>query len=187
MQIQIDPEFQSLIPPLTADERQQLEANVLADGCRDPLVVWRGLLLDGHNRFAICQTHGLHYETHEIELPDRAAAADWVDANQLGRRNLTPDQVFWLVGRRYERTKKATPNPDGVNQHIEVDGQTVHQPTTAERLGAQHGMSERTVRRAGDFAAAVESLKPSVPDIEARVMRGDVPSRSAVELAEVAA
>ena len=38
--IQIDSEFQALIPPLSAEERAQLEANLLADGCRDPLVVW---------------------------------------------------------------------------------------------------------------------------------------------------
>ena len=39
--IVIDPEFQALIPPLQAEERKQLEANIIADGCRDPLVVWR--------------------------------------------------------------------------------------------------------------------------------------------------
>lgn len=38
--ILIDSEFQALIPPLSAEERAQLEANLLADGCRDPLVVW---------------------------------------------------------------------------------------------------------------------------------------------------
>lgn len=54
MNIKIDPEFKALIPPLDADERAQLEANIVADGCRDPLVLWCDVLLDGHNRHEIC-------------------------------------------------------------------------------------------------------------------------------------
>lgn len=46
--IQIDSEFQALIPPLQAEELAQLEANILADGCRDPLVAWGNVLVDGH-------------------------------------------------------------------------------------------------------------------------------------------
>jgi hypothetical protein len=66
----VDKEFAALIAPLSAEERQQLEANLIAHGCRDALVVWRGLLLDGHNRLEICNRHGLAYETTEIDLPD---------------------------------------------------------------------------------------------------------------------
>jgi hypothetical protein len=53
--MKIDKEFQSLIVPLAQDELALLEKNILADGCRDPLVVWKeeGLLLDGHNRFQL--------------------------------------------------------------------------------------------------------------------------------------
>jgi phage N-6-adenine-methyltransferase len=174
----IDPEFRALIPPLTEDERKQLETNILQDGCRDPLVVWNGVLLDGHNRYAICQQWGLEYRTLAIELPDRAAAEDWIDANQLGRRNLTPDQASLLRGRRYNRTKKAQ-NDGGRGTPKGTVDQT--EPRfTAERLAAQHGVSAPTIKRDGQFAAAVETLKPALPDIEARVMRGDVPSRSAV-------
>ena len=61
----IDPEFKALIPPLVPEELAQLEANILADGCRDPLVTWRGILIDGHNRFEICSRHGLEFQTVE--------------------------------------------------------------------------------------------------------------------------
>jgi hypothetical protein len=52
MELTIDPRFKSLIPPLSAEELAQLESNIVADGCRDPLVVWNGygILVDGHNR-----------------------------------------------------------------------------------------------------------------------------------------
>lgn len=175
--VRIDPEFQSLIPPLTADERALLEENIKRDGCRDALVVWNGVLLDGHNRHEICERLGLGYRLKEIDLPSREAAADWIDTNQLGRRNLLPEQASLLRGRRYNRTKK-TQGGTGANQY-QQSGQNV-QSATAELLAEQHCVTERTIRRDGDFAAAVEELKPLVANIEQRVMSGDIPSKSAV-------
>lgn len=87
--VQIDPEFRSLVPPLSQQERDQLEANIVADGCRDPLVVWRDTLIDGHNRYEICTRHGIDFETVEKDFPDRDAARKWIILNQFGRRNIT--------------------------------------------------------------------------------------------------
>lgn len=88
----IDPEFAAVLRPLDSDEFAALEASIVAEGCRDPLVVWagRGVLLDGHHRLAICERHGLPYETREIDLPDRDAAICWIILNQEGRRNEKP-------------------------------------------------------------------------------------------------
>lgn len=97
MEITIDPEFKALIPPLAADELRQLEENILRDGCRDPLVVWNGVLIDGHNRHEICTRHGLPFETKEMVFDDRSHAEEWIIRNQFGRRNLPA----------YERTKLA--------------------------------------------------------------------------------
>jgi len=88
--ITLDPEFQSLIPPLSPNELAQLEANIVADGCRDPLVTWNGILLDGHNRHEICARLGLPFATSAIELADRNEAIEWIIRNQFGRRNLVP-------------------------------------------------------------------------------------------------
>ena len=88
--MKIDNEFRALIPPLSADEYAQLEANIIADGCRDPLVVWDGTLIDGHNRHKICTEHGIPYATKEHAFADRDAAIIWIIENQFGRRNLTP-------------------------------------------------------------------------------------------------
>lgn len=90
--IKIDPEFRALIPPLTDEERRQLEENILADGCRDPLVTWCGLLIDGHNRYEICEANGKDYDVTDLVLANRNEAKAWIIRNQFGRRNLTPYQ-----------------------------------------------------------------------------------------------
>ena len=103
----VDPEFKALIPPLTAEELQQLEANLLAEGCRNPLVVWgdHDVLLDGHNRFEICLKYNIHFGITELFLPDRNAARRWIINNQLGRRNLTAEQSSYLRGKNCHEEK----------------------------------------------------------------------------------
>jgi N6-adenosine-specific RNA methylase IME4 len=90
--IKLDREFQALIASLQPNEREQLEANIVANGCRDPLVLWNGILLDGHNRYEICKRLDIKYRTVTIQLSSRAHALLWIEENQLGRRNLTDDQ-----------------------------------------------------------------------------------------------
>ena len=160
--MKINPEFKSLIPPLAPEELAQLESNILSDGCRDPLVTWQGTLLDGHNRYAICQRHGIKFTTVEMEFADEDAAMDWMDANQLGRRNLTPDQRSIMRGRRYNRTKKAKGGDYG-NQHTpKLQSDTL--PDTATALANQHGVSRATVIRDGKRAEAIEKLAETQPE-----------------------
>ena len=90
MEIKIDKEFADLIPPLSAEERQQLEQNILAEGCRDPLVVWQGTLIDGHNRYEICTRNDIAFKTIELNFDTRDDAKIWIIKNQFGRRNLQP-------------------------------------------------------------------------------------------------
>jgi 16S rRNA G966 N2-methylase RsmD len=88
MKIHIDPEFKSLIPPLSGDEIAQLEKNLLAEGCRDPIVIWNDTIIDGHHRYAICTRHSLHFQTHAMDFVDNDAVKIWIIQNQFGRRNL---------------------------------------------------------------------------------------------------
>jgi len=86
--MQINESFRKLIPPLSSEEYAQLEENCKADGIRDPLVVWRGTLIDGHNRYDIAQKHGLEFQVVEKDFEDETAAKIWMVTNQFGRRNL---------------------------------------------------------------------------------------------------
>ena len=92
--IKIDAEFAALIPPLSAEERQQLEENIAEHGgARDPLVVWASkgtlTLLDGHNRYEICTRLELPFDIEEMRFADRSHAEEWIIRNQFGRRNLS--------------------------------------------------------------------------------------------------
>jgi hypothetical protein len=169
MKLTIDPEFKALIPPLSSEEFALLEANIQRDGCRDPLTVWGDTLLDGHNRHEICTKHDLPYLTFQIELPDRDAAMDWMDANQLGRRNLSKEAHDLLLGRRYNRTKKTKAEAQSlsVDARNSKDQNDTCKDNTAAKLAVEHGVSEATVKRAGQFAEAVEAQ-----GLEAEAMSG---------------
>lgn len=160
--MRIDPEFHAYIPALSSEERAQLEQNLLEEGCRDPLVVWGDILVDGHNRFEICSRLGIPFATVEKDFPDREAALDWMDAHQLGRRNLSPDARRLLLGRRYNRVKKG----DGERGPQKLDQS--EPASTAARLAKEHGVSEATVKRAAKFAEEVEAN----PDLKAAVEAG---------------
>lgn len=93
--IRIDNEFQSLIPPLTADEFKGLEESVLKEGCRDKLVLWGDILIDGHNRYSICQKHGIPFETMQKDFASRDDVLLWMIDTQFSRRNLdAPDRIL---------------------------------------------------------------------------------------------
>lgn len=156
--IKIDKEFAALIPALSKDELAQLERDLLAEGCRDPLIVWKGktILLDGHNRLSICRQHDIPFKVEAQEFPEREAAEAFILKNQLGRRNLSPEAASYLRGKRYltekqthggERTKKASDQSDRL--------------VTARRLGEEFKVGEATIRRDGQFAKAVDSIADS--------------------------
>jgi hypothetical protein len=182
MKFIIDPELKALIPPLSQEEFEQLEQNIRQWGCLDPLKVWPVpssddiILLDGHNRFAICSSYNVSYVTESIFLVDREAAIDWMIANQLGRRNLSAEQVGYLRGKQYQQEKQEVTNPDGSNQYIEVVRQNDGQPTgrTATKLAKQHGVGERTIERDAKYSEAVDAIaNASNPEVREQILSGD--------------
>lgn len=162
----VDAEFRSLIPPLTESERDLLEESLSSEGCRDALIVWKEqkILLDGHHRKDICDRHKIDYRVTEINLTNREAAADWIDKNQLARRNLNPDQMAILRGRRYNRVKK-----QWGGQREKARGQNDPLLSTAEKLASEYSVSPRTIKRDGEVAAYLEDR----PDDCRAVLHGE--------------
>ena len=140
--LKIDPEFQSQIPPLTDDEFKQLEENILKAGkLLSPLIVWNNTLVDGHNRYAILQKHPeIYFSTMPLRFANREEALAWICKNQLGRRNLTPEQKKFLIGKQYS-VEHRKPGGNGNNQHTAAAKKTAPEelcqidtipPTSAE-------------------------------------------------------
>lgn len=90
--LRIEKEFESLIAPLSDSEYAHLKQNILSDGCREPIAVWDGVIVDGHNRYKICTENNVPFKTVSMNFADRSEAIMWMLKNQLGRRNLTDFQ-----------------------------------------------------------------------------------------------
>ena len=86
------PELKNLLPPLTEDEYNGLEKDILERGCISALATWKDTIVDGHNRYEICQKHGLPFETTELEFESLDQAKLWAWQHQENRRNMTPYQ-----------------------------------------------------------------------------------------------
>lgn len=103
MDIRIDEGLRAYIDPLTDDEREALERSLLAEGCRDALVLWGDLLIDGHNRYALCRKHGIPFETRQnTSFKSMDDVHLWMIENHLGRRSVSDFQRGVLALRKKE-------------------------------------------------------------------------------------
>jgi len=223
----IDPEFQSLIPPLAPEELAQLEANILADGCRDPLVVWLPndtkceecggaidfankewrrndfdeaheeywtaqcqecdmdymeddldhVLIDGHNRYAICTKHGLPFETVAKEFAGRAEARIWMRGNQMGRRNLNPGWRIELnkgmkadllvVGSKRHEATLPQKGEKGFRSVLSLNDKALEPVNTQKEIAKAAGVSTGQV-------AMAEQIMKKAPDLWEKVKADEV-------------
>lgn len=178
-QLKIDPDFRDLICPMTQAERLQLEDNILAEGCREPLVVWHDTIIDGHNRYEICHRHGIPFAIREVEFDYKEAAIAWICSNQLGRRNLTEETRKFLIGMQYESEKVANTmrNARGLNQYSEGEFPISTKPSgvrhiTALRVAEEHALSHATVQKYGAYTRAISEIQKKAPDVATNILSG---------------
>ena len=174
--IVIDGEFKSLLPALDKETFGSLEANIIENGCRDAIVLWNGILVDGHNRHTICTKHGIPFNTVSKDFASREEALIWIVSNQVSRRNLTPMQLSHYRGVHYRADKKIVTNADGKNQYSEVEGQNDPQPkkrATAERLSEKYRVSSKTIKRDAKVAEAIDAIGTASPEAKRKILSGD--------------
>ena len=181
--LKIDPEFQSQIPPLTDDEFKQLEENILKEGkLLSPLIVWNNTLVDGHNRYAILQKHPeIYFSTMPLRFENREEAIAWICRNQLGRRNLSPEQKRYLLGKQYEAEKKAAKIFRGNQYTLAKKSGGAHDDNhhsgkkTCDRIAEENGVSRASVLRATAlYTRALTSQIISLPASSRKVFSGEV-------------
>ena len=163
---------------MTDDEFKQLEENILAYGVViNPIIVWDGVIVDGHNRFRILENHPhIKYTTHEKTFDDRFAVLAWICKNQLGRRNLTPGQKKYLIGKQYE-SEKASHGGDRKSEEAKSStqiGNLISHLKTSERIARENGISKNSVCRAESFAKAVDLADEIEPGIRSDILSGSI-------------
>jgi hypothetical protein len=180
----IDDEFKELIPALAPDEYGQLEANILAEGCRDALVLWDDVLIDGHNRYAICQKHGIPFKiVQATAIQGYDDAVLWIVHNQLGRRNIT-DFV------RGELALRAKPIIEARAKAKQIatlkQGDSPVRPISDERairtddaIAAQAGVGRDTLRK-------IEAIQESAaPEVLTAVRAGTISINAAAQVSRL--
>lgn len=187
-QLRIDKEFKAIIRPLFKPEYLQLEENLLADGCRDPIVAWNGVIIDGHNRYEICTRHNIPFAVSEMDFDCREAVVAWICTNQLGRRNLTEEARKFLIGMQYEAEKEANTirNTSGRNQYSSslepvpyeefdpnnADVPIVSKYKTANRIAQENHISHGTVEKYAIYSRALTELRKKHSPIVAKILSG---------------
>lgn len=176
----VDPEFEEKIPRLSEEEFQLLEQLILEEGrIKDPIVTWNGIIVDGHNRYRIMLKHPeiqIPFDIYEKEFSDRFAAIAWICKNQLGRRNLTPEDRKYLIGKQYEAEKQSVGAPEG-NQNRSFQwyqNDTIENRRTSERIAKENNVSRSSVVRAERFAQGVDAAEEAVPGARKEILSGRV-------------
>lgn len=187
------PELRELIRPLSKSEFEQLEQNIITEGIRDMLILWkRGeehILVDGHNRFSISQKYGLDFRFLEREFADIDAVKEWMITNQLGKRNLTENEISYLRGLQY-RQMKSTHGGDRKTETSKVQNEPLNPNitkafTTASKLAETHKVSEATIKRDEEYADALDKIASSNPELRNKILTKDV-NISKKDLKEIA-
>lgn len=173
--LEIEPEFQSLIPPLRDEEYQQLADSLIDEGCRDTLVVWGDVIVDGHNRYAICRDLDIDFKTINKDFRSDDDAKLWIIKNQLGRRNLTDADRTIMIGLRYQTEKRINafqnqPRSESGRFARGVGNRPIGR--TADIIADDMGIGSTKVKESEHFLNGYENIKAVDPN-EAELIRQD--------------
>lgn len=171
----IDPEFRDLLPPLPDDKFSQLEENVLANGIREPLVLWQGILIDGHNRYEIAKRHNLPFSTIDYQFGDRNDVLLWIANNQFGRRDLTTYERSVLALKIKPVIAEKAKEKQGERTDILEKSPKSSPINTRQEVAKLAGVSDNTI-------AKVEKIEEkAAPEVKAAVKSGEISINAAYE------
>jgi len=190
MDIVVNEALKAYIEPLTPDEHEALERSLLAEGCRDALVLWGNVLVDGHNRYGICQKHGLPFQT--VQNPRFQSMEDvhlWMIDQHLGRRSLSDFQRGVLALRKRDlvaerRARQAVPKPAAV----EPDAAPAPAPAPvapADALATREALA-KAARISSHQVQLIEKIqKQGAPELVNAVKAGMVSLNAAAAVASL--
>lgn len=187
MNIVVNEELKAYIDPLSADEHEALERSILAEGCRDALVLWGDLLVDGHNRYGICQKHGVAFETvqakHFQNIDDVHL---WMIDQHLGRRSVSDFQRGVLALRKREII--ATRRAQAAEQTPVYSDAAPAEPTADDQAMATREALARVARLSSTQVKQIETIQQkATPQVVAAVKAGEISINAAAAVAQLPA
>jgi hypothetical protein len=173
--LKVNSAFQSLIPLQSKGEYMALEQSIQAEGCRDPLLVWKdqNVVLDGHTRRELCMKHKQQVKVHEVELEDEKAAVEYILQIQRQRRNLTREAMSYFRGTDYNAVKHSH---GGDRRGRRPKDQSEPLVSTAAQLAEKYGVAQMTIKRDGVFAQVIDRIVEEYgdPEIKRKLLGADV-------------
>jgi N6-adenosine-specific RNA methylase IME4 len=166
----IDFELKNLLPPLTEIEYKNLETDCVENGIKEPIIVWKNIIIDGHNRYSIAQKHKLTFTTKIMDFKSRKEVKNWIIKNQLSRRNLTNEARSYFIGVLYRSLKQNKIN--NLKSNINVKNLPVD---TAQMIGDTFSLSSRTIRNNLDIANIIDRIGGINPKIKNEILQGTKP------------
>jgi hypothetical protein len=190
MDIVVNEELKAYIDPLTPEEYRALERSILAEGCRDALVLWGDVLVDGHNRYAICRQHGLPFQT--IQSTRFRSMEDvhlWMIDQHLGRRSLSDFQRGVLALRKREivaeRSARTEPPAAAVAPAVAAPAAEAA-PPAAEAQDTTREALARAARLSSSQVLQIEKIrKQAAPEVVAAVKAGEISINAAATVASL--
>ena len=178
MELRVDPEYESKIPPLTEDEFRQLKGNILSEGSvLMPIIVWNGTIVDGHNRYKILRENpNIPFTVHEKDFDNRYEAISWICKNQLGRRNLTPIQKKVLIGEQYQAEKMAH-GGDRKSGEAKSRGSfcpLIPDHKSRKKVAKDAGVTESYVKCASQYSKGITAAEEVAPGFRQEVLSGKI-------------
>lgn len=189
--LKINPEFERLIPPLDDKELELLKSNILSEGeVFTPIFTWNGYIIDGHHRYHILSEHpDIKYRITEKAFNNKYEAMAWICNNQLGRRNLTPNNKRYLIGKRYSAEKMAHGGDHSSEEYKATDKKYPLKKDSSHysrmKIAEESGTSEAYVQKADLFAKGVDAAEEEVPGVKKEILSGQI-KRPAYEIANIA-
>ncbi|MVW72059.1 hypothetical protein [Bordetella sp. 15P40C-2] len=186
--IQINEELRTYIEPLTPDELEALERSLLDEGCRDALVLWGDVLVDGHNRYAICTKHGIPFKT--VQNPRFKSMDDvrlWMIENHLGRRSVSDFQRGVLALRKKEileqRAREAQEQANALAAQAEAESSLP--PANIEPVTIPNRQTlARAARLSSNTLGQIERIqKAAAPEVVRAVQSGEISINAAAAVA----
>jgi hypothetical protein len=193
MPIVVNEDLKAYIDPLTPDEHAALERSLLTEGCRDALVLWGDVLVDGHNRYGICQQHGIPFQTlQSTHFKSLADVHLWMIDQHLGRRSVSDFQRGVLALRKREilsqRRLHAAAAPTAESASPAAEPGTATAPAAASEALASREDLAKAARLSSSQVGMIERIqKQAAPELVAAVKSGTISINAAAAVATLPA